>query len=221
MNKRAYYLLILISLNLYTFGTTAKSRKQPSFNGENSLSGGAFTRNKSGKFHIENSSVSQELVPISGSYPLIGETWNLTIAVNENSTSGIRITMSSSYYSYHELWWEGNRNFTIEPGENRTESYISHVCTDYPAFPAFFIELLIGSKDANGTYSLILIQKGTLADIGATGQTYIWNITRWLENKSQTSSSIIRADGLMFGLIASLIILVKIHSKDRRGNSFD
>jgi hypothetical protein len=139
-----------------------------------------------GTFHLENTTEEKELCGIVGSYPLVGETWNLTIQVAANSSTGINVSFYG-HYVYNMSWWDGAKAFQVEPGTTHSEIYLSHFTCDFPAFPSFNIALQDSTKQASGSYWLEKIEKGYLIDVG-TGDTYIANITAWL-NEMTTSSS--------------------------------
>jgi len=116
-----------------------------------------------GTFHLENTTEEKKLCGITGSYPLVGETWNLTIQVAENSSTGINISFYG-YYVANLSWWDGTKVFQVEPGNTHSEIYLSHFSCDFPSFPSFKIALINSTKQARGSYRLEKIGKGYLID---------------------------------------------------------
>jgi hypothetical protein len=166
--------------------------------------------NKEGTFSLYNTTEKETLCFVSGSYPLIGETWNLTINLAHNSSSGLEVEMWG-HYLYNLTEWEGTKEFQVAAGENISEIYISHFICDYPAFPAFDIHLTNSTGFAHGTYTLKQIAAGYHIDVG-TGDTYISDISAWLvhRNENQTSSSSIDYFSLLeYSISILLFIMVK------------
>ncbi|MHA2075890.1 MAG: hypothetical protein ACW97X_14815, partial [Candidatus Hodarchaeales archaeon] len=152
----------------------------------------------------------ETLCSVSGSYPLIGETWNLTVNLAHNSSSGLEVEMWG-YYLYNLTEWEGAKEFQVAVGENHSEIYISHFICDYPAFPVFDITLTNSTGLAHGTYSLKKIAEGYHIDVG-TGHTYISDISAWLvhRSESQTSSrSIVNFSFFEYSISILLFIMLK------------
>lgn len=139
---------------------------------------------KSGSFFISNTTRMKALCWIGFSYPCLGETWNLTISVDSNSSSGINI---SAFYQY----WTGKTFFQILPGHFKTEIYVSGISIDTSnAYPRFKIALMNSTGNASGTYHTSGLYRGSCPDIG-TGQAIGGtpkNITEWLESLSSLTS---------------------------------
>jgi hypothetical protein len=117
----------------------------------------------------------------------VGSTWNVSIFLFPNSTSGLKFqfgTIFGGYYSY----WEGPREFEVTPNQNYTVTYIQHHQSD--AVVEWFLNytLLESSMNASGTYSFFQTNYGYPAAIG-TGEIYVVNITAWLETRDLTTST--------------------------------
>ncbi|MHA1941044.1 MAG: hypothetical protein ACW97P_04900 [Candidatus Hodarchaeales archaeon] len=115
-----------------------------------------YSFDPSGTFVIENTSDLHNLCGIYGSYPFVGETWNLTVVVDMNSSSGVTI-FSSTYVSSYQKHWEGALEFSVFPNHSQTQTYISHLQIDTTAFPLFDIALINSSGCANGSYKLEMV----------------------------------------------------------------
>jgi hypothetical protein len=132
-----------------------------------------------GSFSLVNTSENQELCGIFGSYPLIGETWNLSVTVAGNSSSDINVSYSG-HYIYDMNWWEGADAFQVFPDHSHSEIYISHYSSDFPAFPTFYISLVNSTGNSSGTFQLSMIFRGYEANYPFPCPGYVSNITKWL-----------------------------------------
>ncbi|MFX0087771.1 MAG: hypothetical protein ACFFAU_19120, partial [Candidatus Hodarchaeota archaeon] len=56
----------------------------------------------------------------------IGATWNLTVHLHSNSTSGILV----SFLSLDPLWYSGIKEFGVSPGQTFSENYTQHGMSD-------------------------------------------------------------------------------------------
>jgi hypothetical protein len=140
-----------------------------------------YSINLTGTFFLDNTSDQSYLCGASGSFPLVGETWNITIVVDLNSTSGVNV-FYSTYYAIHQDYWEGVRQFTVLPNQSQTHMYISHVQIDTTAFPVFDIALTNSSGYARGSYIFEKVFSGYYLENLGTGMTYVSDITVWLDS---------------------------------------
>ncbi|MHA2052610.1 MAG: hypothetical protein ACW99F_03330 [Candidatus Hodarchaeales archaeon] len=181
-----------------------------------------YSFDPSGTFVIENTSDLHNLCGIYGSYPFVGETWNLTVVVDMNSSSGVTI-FSSTYVSSYQKHWEGALEFSVFPNHSQTQTYISHLQIDTTAFPLFDIALINSSGCANGSYKLEKIFNGYHVDDLVTGHTYISNLTAWLEELSITTSStsdtidFVIPPNLVFGGLILGLIFFGFYFRFRKG----
>jgi len=175
---------------------------------------------KQGSFFLTNTSLSEEFVNTRGVMTTVGTTWNLTFSVDGNSTAGVNITViPPSGYPFILDWWEGEKTFIINPGEIVSVLYVSHAATDHSNSLQFHHMLVHDECNASGSYNLTLIDRGFVVDI-KTGQTYISNITSWLDmisnnvdftsSKVSIATEIYQSSGLtLFLLICSFVLIRK------------
>ena len=138
-------------------------------------------------FSIEKTNSSTRLLRQSPVPGHIGSTFNVSISLSYNSTSGVHFVFGADfYYDY----WEGPKKFDLAPNESYNAIYVQHHASDNGA--PFWIEysLTTPTLNASGMFSIKRIHVGYFLNPG-TGTIYIENITAWLlsQSKSMTTSS--------------------------------
>jgi hypothetical protein len=115
---------------------------------------------KIGSFFIANTTEQKVLdiyLPLSN----IGVTYNFTITVHSNSSSGIIVSILHVHVREGPIW-EGPSELRLEPDRTVTVCYISHFVswcgTDSDTY--FHYGLLESSKNASGTYQLVIVHPG-------------------------------------------------------------
>jgi hypothetical protein len=145
--------------------------------------------------------------------PHIGETWNLTVRLFSNSTTGINVSYQNLYLLSPD-WWEGQKNFLVHPNETQTQIYVSHITGDTPLGLAFYIRLLNNTQNAWGTYELTKLHSGYEFPVD-TAHLYVSDISAWLEEMSGDNSTPFDEKIFVIGIpvIALLVISVLIYRK--------
>ncbi|PWI46461.1 hypothetical protein CEE45_16660 [Candidatus Heimdallarchaeota archaeon B3_Heim] len=172
---------------------------------------------KSGTFSLYNTTESLFLAS-AGNINRIGETWNLTVDLLANSSTRIDISYSNPVirtYKNVENWWEGPKQFSVDPGQKATEKYVSHITADFMTGIGFYIRLNNSIEYAQGTYQLIMIFPGYLFDVG-TSHLYVADIAAWRKAKSEELPRLILTVTVLVLLPSvSLIILRRRRQKKR------
>ncbi|MHA2055499.1 MAG: hypothetical protein ACW99F_18120 [Candidatus Hodarchaeales archaeon] len=171
-----------------------------------------------GVFSIFNSTEEKELLetPIYGT--AIGAAWNITILVYSNSSSGLNVT----FFSFIHEWWQGKRNFTINPSDSRSEIYIQHGMSDDPSPVNFKYSLINTTNQASGEYIINQTFSGYDTDVG-TGHIYVSNITAWLEQMETTSNPpslwdiFFLPSNVLFGGVVLILISLGFYFRFRKG----
>ncbi|MHA2164398.1 MAG: hypothetical protein ACXAAT_00915 [Candidatus Hodarchaeales archaeon] len=138
-------------------------------------------------FNIDNTNSTQRLFQKWPEY--IGSTWNVSIFLSPNSTSGVKFVFGTNF-GYYYSYWEGPKEFEVHPNETYNAIYVQHYESDAVVDWWMDYSLLEPTKNASGEYAIQKTNAGYLANVG-TGETYIENITAWLlsQSKSMTTSS--------------------------------
>ena len=178
LNVKFFLLVVVMSFGLLTLlPWLSVSTSQP-----NSIKG---TLNEA--FSIGKTNSSTRLLRQSPVPGHIGSTFNLSISLSSNSTSGVHFVFGAyDYYAY----WEGPKEFDLAPNESYNAIYVQHFASDAGA--PFWIDysLTTPTLNASGMFSIKRIHVGYFVNVG-TGELYIENITAWLlsQPKSTTTSS--------------------------------
>lgn len=171
-------------------------------------------------FYMENSTDFYEFVKPTNYQPSIGTVWNLTVIVDSNSSSGILVTGYWNNYIGSRDYWEGDKEFSMLPGETHSGLYIAHAMADFPLDINFKAKLLDSVGNSSGSVWLILEEKGYDVDYG-TGEVSVDNITAWLEKRSKTSdiiSDTTTSDISPFLMISLTLATLTILTCNRRRN---
>lgn len=143
-----------------------------------------------GSFYLTNTSENFLLLEkrIYSSY--IGTTWNLSIQVDINSSSGINVTLRQSQSRIPKIW-EGCPEFQVNPNESRSELYVNHEVSDDLQDINFQYSLLKPSRNASGYYQIEVTHPGYPVDwdLVKTGTYYVANITAWVEKHERQSTT--------------------------------
>jgi hypothetical protein len=166
----------------------------------------------SGNFLIENTTDNMKIFQIF-EVPFIGQTWNVTLYLDNDSTTGITGSATSAWANI----WEGPSQFELQGGEIINVQYILHACGDfYDNFILkFHIQLQNSAASAQGAYSAVMHFQGYgLPKECNTGQTYVADITKWL-NRGQGSFS----DELVLAfLVISSVGMIFFIKKKKKGS---
>ena len=155
---------------------------------------------RTGQFFVANTSEHKTLNEAFYSMG-IGTTYNVTITVHSNSSSGVN-------FSPRNLgMWDGLSEFQVFPNETLTTSYISHCMSDEPPEILFRYSLIDSSKNASGMYHILCVDPGYQISIGI-GHTCITDISAWLNPKQASSPSI--------GLILMSLVLLIVKKRQKR-----
>ena len=168
-----------------------------------------------GRFSIANTSEQQALDVILFTSE-IGATYNFTISVHSNSSSGILI----SFFAGMPRDWEGPLELRLDPDQSVTVSYVCHVTADVYDAAYFHYKLLESSKNASGTYQLEQVHPGYSAGFVGTSHLYVSDITLWLERQSRIYGTPELAVGLFLLCIGLLVVisLLRRHLRRKRSN---
>ena len=129
-----------------------------------------------------------------GGHYSITNKFNLTITVEQNSTSSVQINRTGITNWYNPNYWEGPIEFSVNPGKLSVQTYISHYCSDtFDSYIVFFalITNSNASTSASGFFNVTELNTGIYPQECGTGNLYVSNITEWLNNReiSTTVSS--------------------------------
>ncbi len=162
-------------------------------------------------FFLSNTTEPLGIGALGTSIPFVGETWNLTIKVEANSTSGVEV-LYEKFTNSRIMWeyWVGALEFQVLPAQIQTETYVSHIEADTTDFPYFKLVLLNGSESASGSYTKIRVFEGYfIAELG-TGFTYVEDIEAWLQRKALQYHLLQIGQGvLVMALILIPIVILK------------
>ncbi len=161
---------------------------------------------QTGTFHKSNINSSVQIFTLD-KIPLIGQEWNISIKLHENSTTNVIWTVSSG----QPYFWEGPSQFIMNPNETVTQIYISHITGDNYGYIMlnFYLQLSNSTAGVSGSYQTILISEGYWENVG-TGQLYVSDINSWLKGKSNSSQFLLESLLLLLGLIIIVILIKKL-----------
>jgi hypothetical protein len=156
---------------------------------------------REGNFELSNTTEVVELMEYGAQENAIGRTYNITINLDASSTSSINLSLTK-----HHSWRGSPSIFQMTPNETKTVTYVQHSTSDELGILNFDYHLLNTSGVAKGTYEVILVSIGYPADIG-TGILFVDNITKWLIEQSQTSSTSLHSPFSLPFLILTILII--------------
>ncbi|UCG03670.1 MAG: hypothetical protein JSW11_06715 [Candidatus Heimdallarchaeota archaeon] len=136
----------------------------------------------------------------------IGTTWNLTIEISSNSSTGVKF----SFESQATDWFEGIKEFQVDPNKARSEVYIAHCTSDETPGFNFLYSLLSPEKNASGIYKIERIHPGYLLDEGSD-QSCVWDISAWLKRTISTSYSSIGSSQAVPSLTFILCLITLVY----------
>ena len=163
---------------------------------------------RAGSLIISNSSSQQDLFesPILGQK--IGQTFNVTISLQGNSSSAIKIVLAS----YSVLNFEGAKEFTVTPNETHSELYVTHFVSDLSPWFNLQVNLFEPENNASGLFQVEQTHPGYSVYGGQTGDLYVDNITAWLltqsQSTSQSTTSVTQATPLTSSLVVIFVLLI-------------
>ncbi|MFX0185287.1 MAG: hypothetical protein ACFE95_19570 [Candidatus Hodarchaeota archaeon] len=162
---------------------------------------------KISSFFIANTTEKESLdiyLPLS----TIGATYNFTITVHSNSSSGIIVSILHVHVREGPIW-EGPSELRLEPGRTVTVSYISHFTswcgTDSTTY--FHYGLLKSSKNASGTYQLVNVHPGYPVGEPIPFHLYVSDISLWVERRSNIYGTPELAVGVFLLCIGILVVI--------------
>ena len=141
-------------------------------------------------FSVSNTTSSVRLLEQSAELPYLGKTWNVSIHILPNSTSGVSVEFNAHNKHFGnpaQFTWEGPEIFEIAPNETYNTKYVQHMVSDDMGSWWLDYRLLDPTKQANGVYSIHVTNVGYYVDIGL-GNLYKSDITDWLLSQNQDGS---------------------------------
>lgn len=94
----------------------------------------------------------------------VNQTWNLTIHVNNTSTSSVRFNQ----YRPHSPWLVGKQDFTVIPSETQIELYTTIYMCDAVSLFNFEYYLVNSTLNASGCYVFQKIESGWYCNHGTS-----------------------------------------------------
>jgi len=205
--------LLIISLLIITISISSIGNKSMSIN---NINWSKTLEVDTGSFSVVNTTESNYLFEDHIWGISIGATWNVSIRVHSNSTTGIFVT----FISLDPNDWTGIKDFQVHPGQTFTNNYTQHGMSDNVPYFNFNYILVESMKNASGTYNFTLVHSGYHSEY-RTGSIFVSNITEWLlkkqsSNSSSHSTGTTSSHGTAFGSWLITILLVVYYLGKRK-----
>ena len=164
-------LLLITCLGITLAVTMSSQHKIPVLSGRSSSSLSLYSA--SGRFFLNNSVSTLHLFDYLGHYSITNK-FNLTVTVEQNSTSSVQINRTGISKWYQPNYWEGPIEFSMNPGDLSIQTYISHYCSDtFDNYIVFFALITNSNASASGFFNVTELNYGIYPQECLTGNLYV------------------------------------------------